>query len=439
VKVSNPEGSVISQPAVIRYLPIPAGPTFDPHPQSATRYAGESVTFSASATGDGSTSYQWLHNDQPIPGATSSEFTIARVQPTHAGSYSLQAKDDHSLAVSDLAELTVTTPAAPEFSLHPTSQYVAPGDTITLSTTVVGDPTPTLQWWHNGQAIRGANSETLALSAIDSMDLGNYHVSATNLAGRTLSRLARLRWNPDGNSLLATHALVEPAFEPGESVTIQNTLLHSSNGEALGWQVLLPEGWSLLDDDADTAIVRPQPGDELLAEWAWTSLPESPFTFSYRLQAPATAETTEIAALVEVRQEGESQLHLVRPDPLELLPADSRHTADSDRNGRISLGELLRVIEIYNTRHLTQRVGRYRSNLEQVDGFEPDAVTPPEESLPLNRYHAADTNRDARLSLSELLRVIELYNTRNGSTRTGAYHRASATIDGFAPGEESGG
>ena len=47
--------------------------------------------------------------------------------------------------------------------------------------------------------------------------------------------------------------------------------------------------------------------------------------------------------------------------------------------------------------------------------------------------HSADTNPDFKLSLTELLRVIELYNARNGTVRTGAYAVAPInTEDGFA-------
>ncbi len=55
------------------------------------------------------------------------------------------------------------------------------------------------------------------------------------------------------------------------------------------------------------------------------------------------------------------------------------------------------------------------------------------ESGVLARYHSADTNRDAKFSLYELLRIIELYNTREGTTRTGGYRPAEDTVDGFTP------
>ncbi len=52
----------------------------------------------------------------------------------------------------------------------------------------------------------------------------------------------------------------------------------------------------------------------------------------------------------------------------------------------------------------------------------------------LASYHSVDTNRDGRILLTELTRVIELSNTRTGTVRTGQYHPQGSTEDGFAPG-----
>ena len=67
-------------------------------------------------------------------------------------------------------------------------------------------------------------------------------------------------------------------------------------------------------------------------------------------------------------------------------------------------------------------------------GFAADFASAGGATLALAHYHGADTNRDGRISLVELTRVIELYNTRSGTARTGAYHVAAGTEDGFAPG-----
>ena len=52
----------------------------------------------------------------------------------------------------------------------------------------------------------------------------------------------------------------------------------------------------------------------------------------------------------------------------------------------------------------------------------------------LTVYHSADTDRDGRISVAELTRLIVLYNAREGTTRTGQYHAQAGSEDGFAPG-----
>jgi uncharacterized delta-60 repeat protein len=110
------------------------------------------------------------------------------------------------------------------------------------------------------------------------------------------------------------------------------------------------------------------------------------------------------------------------------------HSADSDQNLRIDLFELTRVIQIYNTRSGTVRTGRYRVEDGTEDGFAVDPDGTGGAPGTFVRYHSADTARDARISLVELTRVIELFNTRAGTARTGTYRVESGTEDGFAPG-----
>ncbi len=90
------------------------------------------------------------------------------------------------------------------------------------------------------------------------------------------------------------------------------------------------------------------------------------------------------------------------------------------------------MIELYNVRNGTVRTGAYKLNAATEDGFDSD----PARSGPavLTAYHTADTNGNGLLGLIELTRVIELYNVRAGTARTGAYHLQADTEDGFAPG-----
>ena len=101
---------------------------------------------------------------------------------------------------------------------------------------------------------------------------------------------------------------------------------------------------------------------------------------------------------------------------------------------KISLLELTRVIELYNIRNGTIRTGCYKADATGEDGFNPEPTRSGTASVTLTAYHSADVGRDGKLSLFELTRVIELFNYRSGTTRTGQYHVQAGTEDGFNPG-----
>jgi hypothetical protein len=161
-------------------------------------------------------------------------------------------------------------------------------------------------------------------------------------------------------------------------------------------------------------------------------VPVSPITFTYLLNVPAgeTAART-LVAQAFVRQNSTEQGVTVTPNPLVVVSARWFHTADMDHDSKLSLFELVRFIELYNARSGSTRTGQYRESPGSEDGFAPDSSAVPPV---LARFHAGDTNRDGRISLLELTRVIELYNTRAGTVRTGAYHSDPTGEDGFAPG-----
>ncbi len=110
------------------------------------------------------------------------------------------------------------------------------------------------------------------------------------------------------------------------------------------------------------------------------------------------------------------------------------HSADTNQDFSFNLLELTRVIELYNTRLGTTRTGRYRLQTGTEDGFASDPLTADNATVTLAAYHSADSNRDGKISLFELTRIIELYNTRRGTVRTGELHVDRTTEDGFASG-----
>ena len=117
------------------------------------------------------------------------------------------------------------------------------------------------------------------------------------------------------------------------------------------------------------------------------------------------------------------------------------HTADTNRDFRMSLVELTRVIELFDTRFDTGagtvRTGRYQIATATEDGFSSDVTRDPTAVVALPTYHAADYNFNGRIERSELTRVITLYHTRYdtgaGKVRTGLYKVAVeiTTVDGY--------
>jgi hypothetical protein len=146
-----------------------------------------------------------------------------------------------------------------------------------------------------------------------------------------------------------------------------------------------------------------------------------------------TAGDQFLAASGIVRFDGALSQPIATPSPL-LVPQITMHSADTNADFRIGLFELTRVIELYNTRLGTTRTGRYLIQDGSEDGYGIDRVTPAGAPVTITRFHSADSNRNAEMSLLELTRVIELYNVRSGSSRTGAYRLQADTEDGFAPG-----
>lgn len=100
----------------------------------------------------------------------------------------------------------------------------------------------------------------------------------------------------------------------------------------------------------------------------------------------------------------------------------SYHSADVNRDGVISFREYERVLDLYNYRSGTTRTGQYHTDALAYSGFAPGPGA-------ITTYHSADYGQDGFISLLELTRVIELLNTDSG-----AYHVQAGTADGFAPG-----
>lgn len=102
---------------------------------------------------------------------------------------------------------------------------------------------------------------------------------------------------------------------------------------------------------------------------------------------------------------------------ISVIASASFHSADSSQDWRISMTELLRLVQFYH-------VGAYHCDPDAEDGFAPGLG-----DLSCG-YHDADyAPADGRISFTELLRMIQLYNAPHA-----AYHNKAGTEDGYAVG-----
>jgi pectate lyase len=109
VVINNSAGSTNSSNAFLTVNNSPVAPVFNSQPASLVVLAGSSASFTAVAGGTAPISYQWNRNGTPIPGATSTTFSLSNVQTSDDGSYTLTATNNVGSATSNPAQLTVTT------------------------------------------------------------------------------------------------------------------------------------------------------------------------------------------------------------------------------------------------------------------------------------------------------------------------------------------
>ena len=385
-----------------------------------------SVVLNASANVAGSFTYS------PAAGTVLSagETTVAAIfEPDDAVNY-VSVATQRTVDVAQSGPLIITPPAG---------LVNLVGNTISLSVEATGSEPLSYQWRLDGTDIPGAISASLEFGAVTLAQAGRYSVRVSNPVGSVDSAGADVVLV----DVVASQSMAGRGYVAGETVTIDNQIVYAGALGGLGWSVLPPphvDGvkWSFVASSGQVGQVVPVVGDTDLLEWAWITVPASPITFSYTLNAPANAAGDfNLTAIILPRFDEQQLQGLVKPDPLRLTAVPPTHSADSNGDFKISLTELLRVIELYNTRFGTTRTGRYKVQSGTEDGFAPDADLSVSVTVDLATYHGADSNRDGKISLTELLRVIELYNYRAGTTRTGAYHLDPASEDGFATGPAS--
>jgi len=211
-------------------------------------------------------------------------------------------------------------------------------------------------------------------------------------------------------------------YVPGAPFTVNLAIIRHGIGltPQLDLTEIIPDGWTIgtVSDKSGAAVSvkTDSAGQEL--QFNWTNPLSFPIEISYVVTPPADAKGVKTILgqagfqnLLGERIAGD----VISTVLAELLDALHTHSADTNHDWSISLRELLRVIQLFNS-------GGYHCAVDTEDGFAPGL--PEIENCMLN--HLADISADWIIDLPELLRVIQLYNSESGY-----YYVSDKTQDGF--------
>ena len=152
------------------------------------------MTLAVTATGWQPLSYHWflngtaLINNSRISGATTPVLTIASLQFSDTGAYSLVVSNAFGSVVSSGTVITVIGP--PVILQPPVSRTVAAGSDVTLTVAAEGPALRTYQWQINGTPITGATWTWLTLKNVQPAHSGDYSVVVSNAYGAVQSLAA---------------------------------------------------------------------------------------------------------------------------------------------------------------------------------------------------------------------------------------------------------
>jgi len=192
-------------------LANPIAPQILVAPLAQTVTVGSTATFSVTAAGSGTLGYQWAFNGIPISGATAASLSLALVNSTEAGNYTVTVTNSTGATASAPASLTILSLfVPPSITEEPYLSTDSAGSPVSFTVGASGTAPLSYQWLLGGVPIAGATSPTIAMLAVQPANAGIYSVVATNPAGSSTST---------GALLTVTAGGVAPIFQYQPSAT----------------------------------------------------------------------------------------------------------------------------------------------------------------------------------------------------------------------------
>ena len=193
--------NLINPPIVTPPLPW-SSPTIVLQPHTVTVNTGSTATFTISASGKPTPTYQWRFDGTSLTDETSTTLTINNVQYINTGSYDAVVTNDVGTVTSNIASLNVyfnpippTPPTPPVITEQPSSQTVVVGDSASFNVNATGESPFAYQWFKDNTEIVDATGNTHIIQTSTLNDAGDYKATVTNIIGTTTSNIATLTVN----------------------------------------------------------------------------------------------------------------------------------------------------------------------------------------------------------------------------------------------------
>ncbi|RLD41638.1 MAG: hypothetical protein DRI86_13025, partial [Bacteroidetes bacterium] len=162
-------------------------------PASSTVCENLSAVFNVSSEGTSPITYQWYDDNGAITGATNGSYIIPQANTADIGSYYVKASNICGNANSNNAQLTVNTGVS--IDSQTASAVKCDGDGVSFSISADGTSPISYQWYKNNTALSSAGNNLLLLSNVDTSDVADYYVIASNNCNSAQSNLMSLTVN----------------------------------------------------------------------------------------------------------------------------------------------------------------------------------------------------------------------------------------------------
>ena len=171
-------------------------------PANESVAAGDTASFTATATGNPAPTVQWQVSTtggatfSDISGATADTYSFTAAAAENGNEYRAVFTNSFGSTTSAAATLTINT--APVVITNPSNQTVVAGNTVTFAAAASGQPAPTAQWEvssDGGQTysdISGATADSYSFTALAAQNGSQYRAVFTNTVGSVMTSAALL-------------------------------------------------------------------------------------------------------------------------------------------------------------------------------------------------------------------------------------------------------